>query len=218
VPERFEQARQGDDLVLAEVDRAVQLEPVDARSHVGSHRLDGPEGAPFRLHAPAFADELAHRGWKPGRRDGEMLPRVLDVPLAPESELRQPRQRGGFRRDVAANQEPPRRIERRGAGAGLDDVAAIVERDDGLEARRLRGRRRARVGPHADARPRRLGDDLELQLFGELRGSTPDRARTSSSCPVAPGGMTIGPEPRSWASHANAPRGSRRAMRSLWTM
>ena len=112
VAERLEQARQRHDLAAAEVDRAVELEPVDPGSDVGPHRLDGSEGAPFGFDPPAFGDELADRGGKAIDGDREVLAGGLVVPLPPEPGLREPIERRLLGGDVAADRAAAARIER----------------------------------------------------------------------------------------------------------
>ena len=84
---RFEQARQGGGQAGAEIHGPVQLEPVDAGSNFGPHRLCGPEGAPFGLDAPAFSGERADRGRQLRRRDAQRVARVAEVPSPREPEL-----------------------------------------------------------------------------------------------------------------------------------
>ena len=117
VTEGLEEPGQRDDLPAAEIHRAVELEPVDARADVRSHRLNRAERAPFSFDAPAFGDELPDGGRKPGHGDRVVLLRGLVIPLAPEPRFRQTRQRRLLGIDVAADQQPADRIERRRARA-----------------------------------------------------------------------------------------------------
>ena len=166
-PERGEQRGELRD-GRAEVDRAVQLEPVDAGADLDLERPRLPVELAVGLDVPALLDELAHRARQVSRGQVECLARPVALVHGALAEARLPEARRGLPLGARVPSEEA-------AALRLEDARAVpIHADDGavvVEAERRAQPLRAPVaGRRADpkAGPRRRGDLLVLELVGEL--------------------------------------------------
>jgi hypothetical protein len=170
---------------------SVQLEPVDAGSDFGAHRLGGTERAPLGLDPPSLRCQRADGGGQLRRSNAEGVARVAEVPAPREAELDEAFQRLVLEREVAAHQPAAIAVEARGSRARVNGNSLVVEGDRREQA----GRPAAIVGADLRDRRRRMRDDFELQLLRQVGGidagtredvdQLPGRARRNRQRPGA---------------------------------
>ena len=164
--QRGEQRRQAG-LFITKPDRAVQLEPVDARAHLHVERAGDTMTTTICLDVPAFRKQRVNRRGERGLRDIELGPAgvALLCRHRAESGRGEPRAQRPLGIHVTVNDEPPRRIvERGGFGVGVDHNLAVRERERGDRS----SRREGCALSNRETRLNHAGDLLIAQLVGPL--------------------------------------------------
>ena len=128
-----EEVGQRDRSAFAEIEVAVQLEPVDARFDLEPHRMRGPERRAFGLDVPA----LGHQGTDGAAELGDGN-RVIGAGAdrckrPPESELLQPLKGLTLCGHIPPDHSPPARIEGCRAAVVRHDSAVVIELHHGAE-------------------------------------------------------------------------------------
>ncbi len=109
---------------VAEIDAAMELEPVDAGLDLHVEGSRGAERASFRLDVPAFLDQGTDRGRKSLDRDRQRRVAAVGVPRLVKAEAVEPLQQRPLGLRTAADQAPAIGIVAADLGAGGDDRTA----------------------------------------------------------------------------------------------
>ena len=173
--ERLAAARRGEErgqvgADAAEVDVAVQLEPVDPGADVERH-LAGPAiEPPFRFDAPALRDQHRDDGRQQAVCKIELDAASVPVGDPAHAERLEARERGALCRKVAPPGQAPFTVEvHRRHRPRVDVAVAVCERHSCVEAGAGQGVTAVVSGPRdADARLRRFDASVDAQLVGAL--------------------------------------------------
>ncbi len=154
----------------AEVDVAVQLEPVDTGADVEPHRACPSIEPPIRFDAPAFRDQHRDEGRQQTLCKIELDAASVPVGYPAHAECLEARERGALGRRVAPPGQAPLTVEvHRLHRPRIDVAVAVCERHSCVEAGAGQGETAVVSGPcDADARLRRFDASVDAQLVGAL--------------------------------------------------